>query len=70
MSFSCKGCQLRQPGCHDKCQKYQAERKARDELNAIRQKHDWLQANLYQQRDEGVRRALKKDRRGRKGFGK
>lgn len=26
MSFTCKGCPERHPGCHDKCEKYQAEK--------------------------------------------
>ena len=38
-SFSCKGCDSRKPGCHATCDKYIAEKKAWDELQAqIRKK--------------------------------
>lgn len=68
MEFTCKGCQSRQPGCHDKCEKYQAEKKAHEEREAIKRKQHDLQAALYQQRDRGVQRALRKAKNERKWF--
>ena len=63
--FTCKGCQIRHPGCHDKCAKYQAEKKAHEALKAEKKKHDDLQASLDYQREVAVRRALREGRHGR-----
>ena len=41
MSFSCKGCDNRHPGCHATCERYIAEKKAWDERQAqIRKKKE------------------------------
>ena len=38
-SFTCKGCDSRHSGCHGTCEKYNAEKKAWDEMqSAIRKK--------------------------------
>ena len=63
--FTCKDCQNRHPGCHDKCEKYQAEKKTHDALLAAKREADTLRRNLDQQYVDGVRRAQKKDRRPR-----
>ena len=61
--FTCKDCPTRHPGCHDKCEKYQAEKKTHDARNAAKREADTLRRNLDQQYADGVRRAQKKDRR-------
>ena len=63
--FTCKDCQNRQPGCHDKCEKYQAEKKTHDARLAAKREADTIQRNLDQQYADGVRHAQKKDRRPR-----
>lgn len=35
MIFSCKGCGNRYPGCHDKCEKYKAEKATYAERKAV-----------------------------------
>lgn len=35
MTAPCKGCQLREPGCHGKCPAYQAFRADKDRENQI-----------------------------------
>ena len=69
-NFTCKDCDQRHPGCHDKCEKYQAEKKAYEERQAVKRKYNDLRGALYRQRDEGVQRALKKARWERKWFNK
>ena len=61
--FTCKGCELRHPGCHGSCEKYQAEKKAHDEIMEAKRKYYDLQANLDRQHNKSVRRSLKKNRR-------
>lgn len=40
-NFTCKGCGSRYPGCHAKCEKYQAEKAAWEEKKAeIRKRQD------------------------------
>lgn len=34
MSFTCKGCENRHPGCHSECEKYKAEKAAWDAQQA------------------------------------
>lgn len=38
MNAPCKDCKDRNPGCHDKCDKYLEYKKSRDELSEMRQK--------------------------------
>ena len=63
--FTCKGCEHRHPGCHDKCEKYQAEKKAHEELMERKRKYDDLQASLNYQRGVAVKKALRQGRHGR-----
>jgi hypothetical protein len=59
-NFTCKDCDQRHPGCHDKCEKYQAEKKVYEERKAAERKRIDLQGALYAQRDRGVRKAKRK----------
>lgn len=63
--FTCKDCTTRHPGCHDKCEKYQTEKKNHEARLAAKRETDTLRRNLDQQYADGVRRAKKKDRRPR-----
>lgn len=38
MKAPCKGCEKRYPGCHDKCEGYQAYAKDREQIRANRTK--------------------------------
>lgn len=37
MTHNCKDCKKRYPGCHDRCESYQAYKKQREEINKNRQ---------------------------------
>ena len=63
--FTCKDCPDRYPGCHDKCEKYQAENEIHKARLAAKREADTIRRNLDQQYADGVRRAKKKDRRPR-----
>lgn len=58
--FTCKGCELRHPGCHDKCAKYQAEKEAYEAIKAEKKKQDDLKSGLDYQKATAIRRVLRK----------
>ena len=50
MSFTCKGCPKRTPGCHDSCEKYQHEKAEYEAMKAKLQKEKAVRAGLDAQR--------------------
>lgn len=63
--FTCKGCQLRYPGCHSKCEKYLNERKVYEEKKEQKRRYDKIQSGLDRQRYSSFRRGLRKNNPGR-----
>lgn len=62
MSFTCKGCGDRHPGCHGKCEKYLMEKAMHDAQNeAIREKKT-ISYGITAQRTAGVTKALRSRR--------
>ena len=55
VSFSCKGCADRYPGCHDKCEKYQKEKAVYEERRKERQ----IAGRLAGQRGDAVGKCMK-----------
>ena len=60
MTFTCKDCGNRHPGCHSQCEKYQKEKAAYEERKAANVKHNAIQGGLDAQRNEAVRKALRR----------
>ena len=63
--FTCKDCQSRYLGCHDKCEKYQAERKKYEKEKEQKKKADYIRKGLDHQHCTSVKRALRKRNPGR-----
>lgn len=40
MTFSCKGCAKREPGCHDRCETYKQEKAEYDRQKALSRQDD------------------------------
>lgn len=61
----CKGCVApkRYPGYHSNCPEYLMEKKLWDEQKKIISEQRQAYNNLYEQRSESVRKALKRKRR-------
>lgn len=51
--FSCKGCNKREPGCHDRCETYKQEKAEYDRQKAVARKDD---VYLAYAREAGYRR--------------
>lgn len=68
MEFTCKGCQLRQPGCHSNCEKYIAEKKAHEERKAMERKIIDANNGLRSQRDDSVRKAIRRAKHAKRYF--
>ena len=64
MSFTCKGCPNRTPGCHDKCEKYQAEKAEHDAMKDKRFAEEQLRCGLMDQTYRAVRKVTKRKRKG------
>ena len=60
MNFSCKDCGNRHPGCHGSCEKYKKEKAAYEERKASDVKHNAVQSGLDTQRNNAVRKALRR----------
>ena len=56
--YSCMNCQNRYPGCHDHCQKYQAEKAAHEKEKAARDFQRQIKGGLVEQRSKGVYKAM------------
>ena len=63
MSFSCKGCPTRAPGCHSQCEKYIAEKKAHEEKMDEYRKWKGIQLGLDQHEIKNVERVRKRMRK-------
>lgn len=63
--FTCKDCPSRYPGCHDKCERYQAEKKSYEEAKELKRQQDAVRKSLDVQRSTSVYRALRKHNPGR-----
>lgn len=63
--FTCKDCQSRYPGCHDKCEKYQEEKKKYEEAKEQLRQQDAVRKSLDIQRSTSIYRALRKHNPGR-----
>lgn len=61
----CKDCiaPKRHPGCHDVCPEYIHEKALWEEEKKIIREEHRIRRELYEQRSEGVRKALKRRRR-------
>ena len=68
MSFTCNDCEKRHPGCHDKCEKYLAEKKAHEENMEVKRKEKNLAHGLYVQRRDGVEKAIKRGKHAKRYF--
>lgn len=69
-NFTCKGCGSRFPGCHSRCEKYIAEKKAWDEKMAEYRKQYNIKGGLDEQMYDGIRRGnRKKGRQGASRYG-
>ena len=60
MTFTCKDCGNRHPGCHSQCEKYQKEKAAYEKQKAENVKHNSIQGGLDAQRNNAVRKALRR----------
>ena len=59
MSFSCKGCPTRTPGCHDKCEKYQKEKAEHEAMKDKRNKENAIRCGLNEQTFHAIGKALR-----------
>ena len=57
MSFTCKDCENREPGCHAKCEKYKREKAKHDERKLAERKKKEIEIGLYKQRTAAVNKA-------------
>ena len=58
--FTCKGCPDRHPGCHGKCEKYIAEKKAWDDRQAEIRKKKSIEDGLNQHLIETMQKNKKR----------
>ena len=59
---SCKGCEDREPGCHDRCPKYQEEKRINDE-----RKHTiWLARHKENMLNDYAVKSVKRMKGGKK----
>ena len=63
MSFTCKGCPDRTPGCHGTCEKYQKEKREHDALKAKWNAENAIRCGLEEQKYKAVSKAVKTLRR-------
>jgi hypothetical protein len=63
MSFTCKGCPNRAPGCHDRCEKYQKEKRDHETRKAKQNAENAVRCGLEDQKSKAVYRAAKTHRR-------
>lgn len=67
MTFTCKGCKKREPGCHAKCEKYQAEKATWEEEKAQRRKEEQIQNRLTEHVISSVQKTRKRKGKARWG---
>lgn len=60
MIFTCKDCGNRHPGCHSQCEKYKKEKATYEERKAADVKRNAIQGGLTAQKNEAVRKALRR----------
>ena len=68
MNFSCKDCENRFPGCHDRCEKYQREKAEHEQRKEQERQARKIKQGLYEQRAKAVARARKANENGKKYF--
>ena len=66
MSFTCKGCPDRFPGCHDKCEKYRTEKAKHEARRAQDAARRAVDSGLREQRTAAVNKAMRHRRKGKK----
>ena len=59
--FSCKDCGDRYPGCHDKCEKYKAEKAAHDERKAQEYQKAKVRNDINNQKGVVIARTTRKN---------
>lgn len=64
MKFTCKGCEKREPGCHDHCEKYQKEKADYEARKEQINKDASIKQGVYDQHFHAMAKAQR--RHGRK----
>lgn len=64
MSFTCKGCPNRAPGCHDKCEKYLREKAEHDAMKQKKFEQERIRCGLADQTFRAIKKSTKGIRRG------
>lgn len=65
MSFTCKGCGDRFPGCHGSCKKYQREKAEHEARRAKEAARRAVETGLRDQRTAAVTKATRNRRKGK-----
>ena len=68
MRFTCKGCANRTPGCHDHCEKYQAEKAEYQARKEAVDKERKIRQAVDDQKYSGIGKAVKSHGRKFKGL--